>query len=251
MTDANKIIEIKPSDSLSVVTPMTMIEKALVSGAAPETLEKLMALQERYEANMARKAFDDAMAEAKSKIGPVIKNREVDFTSAKGRTNYRYEDFSAVAATVDPVLTEHGLSYRFRTSQDAGKLTVTCIMSHRMGHREETTLQAGNDESGNKNHIQSVGSAATYLQRYTLKLALGLAVTNDTDGKTETPEMVMSITAEQFQELQALLEESKSAEAEMLDYVKAKDVESMTLAQYAKAKAAMVQKISLKKKAAK
>ena len=45
-----------------VATPMAMIDRALMSGAAPETLEKLLALQERWEANQGRKAFDEAMA---------------------------------------------------------------------------------------------------------------------------------------------------------------------------------------------
>ena len=52
---------------------------------------------------------------------------------------------------------------------------MTCVLSHRDGHFEETTLTAGRDDSGKKNAIQQVGSTITYLQRYTLKAALGLA----------------------------------------------------------------------------
>src|SRR5690606_38094113 len=43
-------------DAPTMITPMTMIDRALISGAAPETLEKLLALQERWEANQGRKA---------------------------------------------------------------------------------------------------------------------------------------------------------------------------------------------------
>src|SRR6185295_16714658 len=99
------------------------------------------------------------------------------------RTNYKYEGFSDIAEHVDPILAKYGLSYRHRPKQDAKVLTITCILAHRDGHSEETSLFASNDESGNKNSIQSVGSTATYLQRYTLKLALGLAAAKDDDGR--------------------------------------------------------------------
>lgn len=177
---------IEPSNTVEArapITPMEMIERAVSGGASIEALEKLMALQERWEANQGRKAFDAAIAEAKAEIPAISKNRTVDFTTAKGRTNYQYEDMAGIAKVVDPILSAHGLSYRYRTAQDGQTVTVTCILSHRDGYSEETTLSAAADQSGNKNHIQAVGSAATYLQRYTLKMALGLAASADDDGK--------------------------------------------------------------------
>lgn len=168
----------------TAVTPMTMIDRALASNATPETLERLLALQERWEASQARKAFDEAMAAAKAEIPVIVKNRVVDFTSQKGRTHYRHEDLAGIAQVVDPILSKHGLSYRYRTTSPIGEpVTVTCIVSHKLGHSEENTLMAGRDDSGNKNSIQAVGSVITYLQRYTLKAALGLAASNDDDGK--------------------------------------------------------------------
>lgn len=173
-------------------TPMELLERAFASNAAPEILERLMVLHERWETSQSRKAFDEAMAAAKSEIPTIIKNREVDFTSPKGRTNYRHEDLAEIARTVDPILSKHGLSYRYRVTSNINEpVTVTCILAHRGGHSEETTLSAGRDDSGNKNSIQGVGSTITYLQRYTLKAALGLAASNDDDGNTsETPEYI-------------------------------------------------------------
>ena len=164
-----------------LATPMTMLGRAVESGASMEVLEKLMGLHERWEANQARKAFDAAIAHAKAEIGPIFKNRKVDFTSAKGRTNYEYEDLAEIARTVDPILAKYGLSYRWRTTTDANLITVTCIVSHRDGHSEENSLPGPRDETGNKNAIQSIGSTVTYLQRYTLKSALGLAASKDDD----------------------------------------------------------------------
>ncbi len=179
----SNVVAMNEPAGLAVMTPMDMLNKAVSQGANIEVLEKLMGLQERWEANQARKAFDEAMAAAKAEIPTISKNREVDFTSTKGRTNYRHEDLAEIARTVDPILSRHGLSYRFRVTSNVNEpVSVTCILSHRAGHSEETTLSAGRDESGNKNSIQAIGSAITYLQRYTLKAALGLAAASDDDG---------------------------------------------------------------------
>lgn len=166
------------------MTPMDMLNRAVAQGADIDVLEKLMGLQEKWEANQARKAFDAAMANAKARIPVIVKSRKVDFTSGKGRTNYQYEDLASIARVVDPILAEFGLSYRFNTLTEASTVTVTCIVSHRDGHSERNTLSAAHDQSGNKNNIQAVGSTITYLQRYTLKAALGIAAANDDDGRT-------------------------------------------------------------------
>lgn len=230
---------------LPAVTPMDMIDRAISAGASVEALEKLMALQERYEANQGRKAFDHAIAQAKAEIPPIIKNRTVDFTSQKGRTNYRHEDLAEIAKTVDPILSAYGLSYRYRTAQDGQTITVTCIISHRDGYSEETTLSGQADNSGNKNPIQAVGSAATYLQRYTLKLALGLSASADDDGKTSS-QVSPIINADQFQVLQNLMTEAEADADKFLKFIGAESLEELTLKQFDIAVSALRKKIAAK-----
>ncbi|HEU4603292.1 MAG TPA: ERF family protein, partial [Steroidobacteraceae bacterium] len=202
--------------------------------------EKLMELQERWQANQARKAFDEAIAAAKAKIKPIVKNREVDFTTAKGRTNYQYEDLAMIASEVDPILSEVGLSYRYRARQDGNKVSVTCVIAHREGHSEETTLTALNDESGNKNSIQAIGSAVTYLQRYTLKLALGLAATKDDDGNSiGGPE---KITEQQAADLKKLAEEVGANLDQFKRYLRVQELTDLPASKYADAVAALNKK---------
>lgn len=206
----------------AVVNPMNMIERAIVQGAGIEIIEKLMGLQERWETNQARKAFDEAMAAAKAEIPTIRKNRHVGFDSRKAgaaRTDYRHEDLAEIARTVDPILAKHGLSYRFRTTSEINQpVTVTCVVSHRLGHSEENKLTAGRDDSGNKNSIQAIGSAITYLQRYTLKAALGLAASNDDDGKSA--EASDTITQEQLDEIVALADEVGADKEKFCNYFK-------------------------------
>lgn len=161
-----------------------MIERAAANPAVDvDKFARLLEMREKVEADFARKAFNAAIAQAKGAIGPIVKDRAVDFSTQKGRTNYRFEGFDSIARAVDPILNKHGLSYRFRATQASGRVCVTCILSHRDGYSEETTLEVAEDHSGNKNAIQAIGSSTTYLQRYTLKLALGLATTLDDDGR--------------------------------------------------------------------
>jgi hypothetical protein len=225
---------------------LAMIAKA---AANPDVdvakFEKILELRQRIEDAEAKKAFNAAISDAKSEIGPIIKDKVVDFPSKKtdGRTNYRYEGFDTIARAVDPVLTKYGLSYRFRSTQAAGtadtrRLVVTCILSHRDGYSEETTLEAFEDHSGNKNSIQAVGSSATYLQRYTLKLALGLSVTTDDDGKAsgQAPQL---ITGDQVARLKARMTEVGADEAGFLKFLKVSDFSDVYAVDFDKAMMAL------------
>lgn len=219
----------------AVMTPMDMLDRAIASGASMDLLEKLMALQERWEKNNARKAFDAAIAAAKAEIPVIVKNRLVDFVSKTGiRTTYRHEDLAEIARSVDPILAKHGLAYRYRTTSTPNEpVTVTCIVSHRDGHFEENTLSAGRDDSGNKNSIQAVGSTITFLQRYTLKAALGLAASNDDDGKAAGDGA--TITDEQAETIQKLIVEAKANVELFLKYMNAESVADIPATQFKRA----------------
>jgi hypothetical protein len=217
--------EIADAPSMAV-TPMAMIDRALSSGAAPETLEKLLALQERWEAGQARKAFDEAMAAAKAEIPTIRKNRTVGYEhkDGGGKTSYQHEDLGEIARVVTPILSKHGLSYRYRTTSNINEpITVTCIISHRLGHSEENTLTAGADNSGKKNSIQAVGSTITYLQRYTLKAALGLAAAQDDDGVHADDGELISI-----EQINALSELAAEVGADIVKFCQYAGVESLS-----------------------
>lgn len=214
-------------------TPMDMLNMAVARGDT-QLAERLMDLHERWEKGQARRAFDEAIAAAKAEIPVIAKNREVDFTSQKGRTHYRHEDLAEIARTVDPVLARHGLSYRFRTSSAVNEpVSVTCILSHKDGHSEENTLFAGRDDSGNKNSIQAIGSTITYLQRYTLKAALGLAAAQDDDAKAVSDGG--AITEAQADELKVLATDVGADVPKFCRYMKVQRIEDIPASQFQRA----------------
>ncbi len=192
MTDRT-VIQTVDGNAISRDTPQTlpadpmvsMIERiALDPNADLDKLERMLAMKERMDAQNAKVAFTDALSASRADIPPIIKDATVDFSSQKGRTHYKHETLAGIAKTIDPILSQNGLSYRFRTDQADGRVIVTCIVSHRDGYSEETTLSGSPDQSGSKNTFQAVGSAVTYLQRYTLKAALGLSAEIDDDGQS-------------------------------------------------------------------
>lgn len=228
----------------TALTPMGMLATALEKGVDADTLGKLLALQERWEANQGRKAFDEAMASAKAEIPTIRKNRTVDFTSSKGRTHYRHEDLAEIAETVSPILSKYGLSYRFRTSAQPNEpIVVTCIVTHRLGYFEETTLSGPRDDSGNKNAIQQVGSTLTYLQRMTLKAALGLAASDDDDGRKSSA-TAEPINKDQVAKVLALVEETGTDIAKFCQYLGVEAVPEITTTDLPRALAMLEKKRS-------
>jgi hypothetical protein len=202
------------------ITPMEMLSRAIEGGAGIEVLEKLMDLQERWEARQARRAFDEAIAAAKAEIKPIVRNRE-------GHNAKKYADFAAIAAAVDPILSKHGIAYRFRTSQ-TDKIAVTCILTG-FGHYEENTLVGLPDATGSKNAIQAIGSALTYLQRYSLTQALGLAATYDDDGTAAAGDLV---SEEQIAALMTLATEVRADLPKFCKVMKVDDLASIPAAKF-------------------
>lgn len=170
-------------------SPSKLIELAISTNADIEKLEKLMALQERWEAKEAKKAFYQALSNFQRECPVIKKNRTVDFTSkdGRGRTNYNYANLASIEEQIKEPMAKYGLSKTFK--QDHSKsIEVTCCISHVDGHSECVSMHSNSDTTGNKNSIQAIGSAVTYLQRYTLLSALGITTADeDKDGAAPKP----------------------------------------------------------------
>jgi hypothetical protein len=248
--------ESKPKKSTTAVapimTPMAMIEQAIQGKADVAILERLMALQERWEANEAKKDFDQAIARAKSEMPEILKDTPANFG--------KFANLETISKVITPVLAKEGLSHRFRSDFDGHNIIVTCIIAHERGHREENRLPSGPDTSGGKNAIQAIGSACTYLQRYTLLMALGLAPAKDDDGDTAGPAVTSARTSPpilnaQYDSLLSYMKEAEVTPEQLLGHRSAQGAEKLTdlsQVQYFELEKALKRQIKLnKEKAAK
>ncbi len=167
------------SSAQTTTTPADILRIAMDQGADLDRLERLMELQERWEANEARKAYVVAMSEFKRNPPEIFKDKQVTY----GQTSYMHATLGNIVSLVVCALAEHGFSHRWVPKQQDGRISVTCILTHKLGYSEETTLEASPDSSGGKNSIQAVASAVSYLERYTILSACGLATKDmDDDG---------------------------------------------------------------------
>ena len=156
-------------------TPATLLNLAINQGADLDRLEKLMMLQTLWEANQARKAFTVAMSDFKKNPPEIEKDSHVEYRTDKGLTKYNHASLGNVTTKINSALGQHGLSAAWTTEQSEKGVTVTCKITHVLGHFETTSLTAALDTSGGKNAIQALGSTISYLERYSLLALTGLA----------------------------------------------------------------------------
>lgn len=216
----------KPEKNEITISPESSVMDKLLQAAANgmpiETLEKFFDLAERNQKREAEKAFHKAFAAFKANPPKIVKDKLVDFTSAKGRTRYKQATIGAVVGAIIEGMSKHGLSHSWPLKQEGDRITVTCKITHEMGHSESTSLTAGVDMSGNKNAIQGICSTVTYLERYTIQAITGIAVLeDDDDGKGHKPP---TVDAEYFEnKLDKELSNAKGKEHVVIARFKAKN----------------------------
>jgi hypothetical protein len=158
-------------------TPADLLRIAVESGADLDRLEQLMALQERWEAKEAKRAFDAAFSAFKAEAVTIIKGRKVTDGPLKNKS---YAELHDVVNAVTPALSKHGLSSSWKLTMDEKDwMQVTCYLRHVNGHEESVSMGGPPDVGGAKNAIQARASTKTYLERYTLKAITGLSEQND------------------------------------------------------------------------
>jgi len=218
---SNELIPV-PAQS---VTPMMLIERAQQSNASIEQMQQLFELQLRYEANEGRKAYNDAMANFREKAPAIARTRTGH--------NIKYAGLSESLDVVQPLLSQFGLSHQWKTQQDGNQITVTCTVTHRLGHSESTSLSSAPDTSGSKNAIQAIGSTVSYLERYTLYAILGLSSREfDDNGAGAGKSEVEAISETQANDILALIAEVKADVAKFCTYYKINAVTELPATKY-------------------
>lgn len=177
----NQVSTREPGQVVELRSPYALIESAVASGASVDTLERLLALQERYEATQAKKAWVSAMQQFQSIKPELPRNQQVSFGG--GKTAYNFCPLPEIDKRLREPLEQCGLSYRFENDDklDTGDIGVRCIVTHSAGHSESAVQYAKADASGNKNPVQAMASTRTYLMRYTLIAAFALTTADDDD----------------------------------------------------------------------
>lgn len=115
-----------------------------------------------------------AVVAALSDLTVVEKNRKANVGSYK----YDYADLSDVVKLTRPILAGHGLVALTPLGAHADGLACTVTLLHTSGER----LDFGPFPFPHGRDAQATGSMVTYMRRYSLLAALGMAAGDDDDG---------------------------------------------------------------------
>ena len=141
-------------------------------------MERLMAMYERVEARRAVSAFDTALSNMQPELPSIGERGGIKDRNGNVQSTYAlWEDINQV---IKPVLQKHGFALSFRTDCAEG-ISVTGVLSHKEGHREETTIKLPADATGSKNAVQAVASSVSYGKRYTAGALLNLTSHGEDD----------------------------------------------------------------------
>jgi ERF superfamily protein len=184
-------------------------------------LREMAELLKWAEERDASKAFSEAMRLAQEEMRPIVRNAE------NSQTHSQYATMDAIDEIIRPIYVKHGLSLSFNSPGFTKEgVTISCVVSHTLGHREHYSLQGELDMAGpqgkaNKTPIQGLSSSISYLQRILTRMIFNLTFKNaDKDGREQG-----YVNAHEMQALGDLMHEmsfSPAAQSKFLETFGAK-----------------------------
>lgn len=173
----------------------SLLMAALQAGASHETIQTLAGMLDKQQA--AERAFHDDLRQVREKLEAVFKGTKGELAN--------YADLASVTRHLAPLLTAHRFGWHFETCPTHGPVTateiptlppakpmlpiisagfvdVTCVLTHAEGHATRASM-GGPIIAMRGNLYQGLGSAVTYMERYTLCAAAGLPATKDNDAQ--------------------------------------------------------------------
>lgn len=225
--------EIALTESQSMVS--TIAQAAIDPNVDVAKLEKLMDLQERFLNREAATAFAADYVLMKPHLPAVLKTRNNTQTKSK------YAKLEDVNKVVDPVLAEFGFGTQTKVKEQTDRgVTVTAILTHKAGHKEETTVFIPLDDCGiagtkNKTGPHAVSSSITYGKRIAICALLNISTDDDTDGNRQETGLDEPISMEQAVAIDILIKETNADKSKFLEFVGAETVPAITNRNHKKA----------------
>ncbi len=207
-----------------------------------EKLRALREIQRDWDAEQAKKAYDDALSRAQAAMPIVEKNKHTHFGEGDKEVDYWYADYGALVDAVKPALTAEGFSFDHKIVQEivgeGQRITVTCFLK-RAGHSESVTMFAPPEGSPGMNVIQKIKSTTTSLKRATLEAITGAATEDgDDDGRgAGAEEEKLSLSEVAF--LNAELEALNADRARFLNHLGVEALEDLPSSRFNEAKVAL------------
>ncbi len=188
----------------------------------------------------------DALAAALAKAQSEMRNAKLNKTNPHFKS--RYADLAEIRDTVTPSLTANAIAVVHGMERCDGGLNVVTRLIHSSGQWIESCFPVALDKP------QAMGSAITYGRRYNLSAIVNIAADDDDDANAANEKSAAApnvtsafINAEQFRIIQDLIEKTGTDESKLLAFIKAESLETLTVAQFRTAEAALRKKLTAPK----
>ena len=233
--------------ALPAMSPAELIKSAVAGGADLDKLEKLLVLQERWEANEAKKAYNADMAQVHAQMPHVIKS------AFNPQTKSKYALLESVISSAKEVYAAHGFAVAFYEGDcpREGQVRVMADVTHRLGHSVTYHYDVPLDGVGlrgnaNMTAIHGKASSVSYGRRYILCMIFNIPTGDDDDGNAAA--VVEFISEKQIGILRDMLIDLGAEEEKFLSWLKVDSLENIPASAYNKALGALQE--SKKRKAA-
>lgn len=230
MSEDNTAIESRQSQELSPAEVFSTIAQLAKDPATNvDTIERLIALQERMTTQQREAKFNEAMANMQPKLPVIAKNGRIEVRDKEtGRVKHStsYATYEDIDTAIRGLLFENGFSFSFDSvnSPQGGIVGVRAKLSHRAGHSITSQVPVSSEKSSPMmNSAQAIGAAVKYGRRNLVVMMLNLVTMDDEEGQREQGRVLDKITDGQVAQIedmiQVLSEKDPKTRAGFLQYV--------------------------------
>lgn len=243
----NKLSVVGPVEPLPVAqsettTMISMFERLARDPSVPmERIERVMDMLGQLRKEHAEEAFNDAMAQTQQELTSVARD------SFNPQTRSKYASYHATDKAIRPIYTKHGLGVSFDEGDGAPENHVRVLAfvtkgrHQRTYHYDSPIITKGLKGNDMMTLTHARASAVTYAKRYLVGMIFNLSTGEDDDGNAASNSDGY-ISAEQMDQLEALIAETGTALPRFLGYMKIERLEDMPAKQFQRAMDALNQK---------
>lgn len=150
-------------------------------------IKELQQAQQEWEKEESRKAFLGAMVAFKRNPPTILKDKTAFKPDGNdGFESYDYATIGNVCEQIVQAAAGHGLTHNWVPGRHPinDNIVVTCELAHVGGYVQRTELDAPREQAPGLTVAQAEQSVRTFLERYSLLLAFGLAAKDRADDDT-------------------------------------------------------------------
>jgi len=173
-------------------TPANFIEMAIEKGLSIEHLKGLMELKEKWDAQQAKLAYDEAMAGFQSECPPIKKMKKGGVTR-EGVVAYYYAPIEDIVEQTRELRFKYGFSFKMSTVTLPGEVEVTFTITHVQGHSESNSVKMPFlTQTGIMSSAQVVAGTRTFAMRYAYSDGFGITtIDEDKDSVTNEQQNIL------------------------------------------------------------